>query len=64
MSNPTHYDLPIPPIDFIEANGIGFIGGNIIKYVCHYRRKYGLKDLEKPRHYLDRLIEKERKKHS
>ena len=62
MTNPTHYDLPIPPIDFIEANGIGFIEGNIIKYVCRYRKKDGLKDLEKARHYLDMLIEKERAK--
>jgi len=62
MSNPTHYDFPIPPIDFIEANGIGFIEGNIIKYVCRYRKKDGLKDLEKARHYLDMLIEKERAK--
>jgi hypothetical protein len=62
MTNPTHYDLPIPPIDFIEANGIGFIEGNIIKYVCRYKRKDGLKDLEKARHYLDMLIEKERAK--
>lgn len=33
--------------------------GNITKYVERYRDKNGLDDLEKARHYLDKLIEKE-----
>jgi len=33
---------------------------NIIKYTVRYRDKDGLKDLEKARHYLDKLIEVER----
>ena len=33
--------------------------GNITKYVERYRKKDGLKDLRKARHYLDKLIELE-----
>ncbi len=33
--------------------------GNVTKYVERYRRKGGLLDLEKARHYLDKLIELE-----
>jgi hypothetical protein len=51
-----HYDLPIQPIDYILANDIGFIEGNIIKYVTRYKRKNGMQDLLKAKHYLDILI--------
>jgi hypothetical protein len=51
-----HYDLPIPPINFILANDLGFVEGNIIKYVTRYKRKNGMQDLLKAKHYLDILI--------
>ena len=52
-----HYkDMPIQPTEFIHANGIGFIEGNIIKYLCRHRRKNGKQDLEKAAHYLQMLI--------
>jgi hypothetical protein len=35
-----------------------FVGG-VTKYVLRYRKKDGLKDLRKARHYLDKLIELE-----
>lgn len=58
----THYkDFPIQPIEFIHKNGLGFIAGNVIKYVCRYRAKGGTVDLLKARHYIDMLIEQERK---
>lgn len=34
--------------------------GNITKYVERYREKNGIQDLEKARHYLDKLIELEK----
>lgn len=43
--------------DYIVANGIGFLEGNVIKYVSRHKTKNGLQDLEKARHYLDKLIE-------
>ena len=54
-----HYDKPIQPWDFILANGIPFMEGNIIKYLARWRDKGGIQDLEKARHYLDKLIEHE-----
>ena len=55
-----HYkSLAIQPVEFIHRNGIGFIEGNVIKYVCRYRVKSGIADLKKARHYLDMLIELE-----
>jgi len=57
-----HYkNKAIQPWDFIIANGLGFLDGNVVKYVCRYREKGGLIDLEKARHYLDKLIETEKK---
>ena len=55
-----HYkDLDISPFEFIERNGLGYGVGNIIKYLCRYKTKGGIEDLEKARHYLDMLIERE-----
>jgi hypothetical protein len=55
-----HYkDLKIQPIEFIQKNKIGFIEGNIIKYICRYKNKNGKQDLEKIKHYIDLLIQLE-----
>lgn len=56
-----HYQKPIQPWDYVAANGIGYFEGNVIKYVSRWRDKGGLADLEKARHYLDKLIELETK---
>lgn len=59
----SHYkDFAIQPADFIHSNGIGYIPGNVIKYVCRYDKKNGVEDLKKARHYLDMLIEMEQNK--
>lgn len=53
-----HYrDGGIQPVQFIEANGLGFCEGNIIKYVTRHREKGGAEDLRKARHYIDLLLE-------
>jgi hypothetical protein len=55
-----HYKkLEIEPTDYIHANGLGFIEGNVIKYVTRYKDKGGKQDLEKAIDYLRTLIEKE-----
>lgn len=57
----THYrDKTIQPWDFITANGMGYLAGNVVKYVSRYQDKNGIQDLEKARHYLDKLIEVEK----
>lgn len=55
---PAHYcDHPIEPWDFITANDMGFLEGNIIKYVARYKKKGGTEDLKKAKIYLEKLIE-------
>ena len=58
-----HYKTKaIQPWDFIISNNIGFLEVNAIKYLCRWRDKGGIQDLEKARHYIDKLIEVERAK--
>ena len=58
----SHYkDMAIQPVEYIHVNKLGYIEGNIIKYVSRWRRKNGIADLEKARHYIDLLIELEGK---
>jgi len=59
----SHYkDMPIQPVEFIHANALGYFEGNVIKYVSRWRKKNGMADLQKARHYIDLLIELESKK--
>lgn len=59
----SHYkDMPIQPIEYIHRNGLGFIAGNVVKYITRYEKKNGLEDLKKARHYIDLLIELEQNK--
>lgn len=52
-----HYGgAKIEPWDYIAAQDMGFLEGNIVKYVTRYKKKGGLQDLQKARHYLDKLI--------
>ena len=54
----SHYlGYEIQPIDFIIKNNIGFVEGNIIKYVIRFKEKGGVQDLEKAKHYIELLIE-------
>lgn len=55
-----HYkSMPIQPVEFIHANKIPYLEGNVIKYVSRWRSKNGIADLEKAKHYLQLLIELE-----
>jgi len=55
-----HYrQFNIQPIEFIRGNNLGFIEGNIIKYVCRYKAKNGKEDLLKAQHYLELLVQLE-----
>lgn len=54
----SHYkDMPVQPWDYIVANKLGYLEGNIVKYVTRWQSKNGIEDLRKARHYLDKLIE-------
>ena len=53
----THYQVAIQPWDYIIANNLGYLEGNVIKYVTRYKNKGGIEDLRKAQHYLVKLIE-------
>jgi hypothetical protein len=38
--------------DWVESNGIGYVEGCASKYVTRWRRKNGVQDLEKARHFI------------
>ena len=58
-----HYkDLKIQPVEYIHANNIGYMEGNVIKYVSRWRNKNGIADLQKAKHYIELLIELETRK--
>ena len=62
VNSPAHYNKAgIETIDIIQSvTGDGFetyLQGNILKYICRYKYKNGVEDLEKARWYLNRLIE-------
>jgi hypothetical protein len=56
----THYkQMKIQPVEFIHANNIPYCEANAIKYLCRWRDKGGIRDLEKAKHYIDLLIQME-----
>ncbi len=58
-----HYkDLPIQPVEYIYANALGYFEGNVIKYLSRWRKKNGIADLMKAKHYIELLIELESRK--
>lgn len=64
VNHPPHYasKTGIETIDVIEAFTDGLMGieatdtGNIIKYICRWKGKNGLEDLNKAKWYLEHLI--------
>ena len=65
VNYPPHYisETGIETIDVIDAFTFNLEGreavytGNIIKYICRWKKKNGLQDLKKARWYLERLID-------
>lgn len=63
IDHPAHYSAGgIEAIDVIEAFGLGFHLGNVVKYVLRAGRKSAdaLEDLRKAQWYLEREIERRR----
>jgi len=64
VSSPAHYNKGnIECIDAIEAASTkeefeGYLRNNVLKYVWRFRYKDNIKDLQKARWYLDKLISK------
>lgn len=52
-----HYaKYPIQPIEYIQANGLDFAQGNIVKLATRFRDKGGAEDLRKAKQYADFLL--------
>ena len=50
----SHYKaMPYQPIVLIDKLELDYFSGNVLKYLCRYRQKDGIKDLEKARHYCE-----------
>ena len=60
VNHPSHYKTGgIETIDFIEAKGLGYHLGNVVKYITRAEHKGNRKeDLLKAQWYLNRAIEK------
>lgn len=64
VNHPNHYmsETGMETIDVIEAftfdlTGIeAFNTGNILKYICRWKKKNGVEDLKKAKWYLENLI--------
>jgi len=58
-----HYKVcKYEPWDVIADWKLGYLDGNAVKYLSRWRRKNGVEDLLKARHYIDKLIELEENK--
>jgi hypothetical protein len=52
----------LQPWDVWFAWGLNPFQAAILKYVVRYQKKGGVEDLEKAKHYLEKLIEEERRR--
>lgn len=49
-----HYkSLKIQPIEYIDANNMPYLEGNVVKYVTRHASKNGVQDIDKAIHYLE-----------
>ena len=56
----THYrKMKIQPSKFVIENKLLFPEGNVIKYICRHQYKGGKEDLEKAKHFIDMIIERD-----
>ena len=57
IAHPSHYNMGIEAIDYIESHDMNFNIGNVIKYVTRAKHKFNeLEDLKKSLWYLQREI--------
>lgn len=56
--SPGHYQKgKIQVWDFIIDQGLDFLEGNVVKYLCRYKEKNGIEDLRKAQVYLEKKIQ-------
>ena len=53
----SHYkNMKIQPVEFITANKLGFLEGNVIKYITRHANKNGAEDIRKAIHYCEMIL--------
>jgi hypothetical protein len=53
----SHYkDMIIQPVEYITANRLGFLEGNVIKYITRHIAKNGAEDIRKAIHYCELIL--------
>lgn len=53
-----HYkDMKIQPVEFITANDMDFLQGNVVKYIARHKAKNGAQDVRKALHYCQLILE-------
>ena len=62
INNPKHYIGEVEPIELIHAQKLNYCEGNIVKYICRWKKKGGVEDLQKAQWYLNKLIQEASKK--
>ena len=57
-----HYkNMGIQPVEYILANKMDYLAGNVIKYISRYRLKGGATDVLKAMHYCQMILDSEYK---
>lgn len=56
METPKHYESAITPVEYIVANGLDFLRGNVVKYVSRDKKKNGAEDIRKAIHYCQMIL--------
>lgn len=62
VEHPKHYNKGIECWDYTTSHNMGFLEGNVVKYITRYQHKNGLEDLKKAKQYLEKLISVEENK--
>ena len=56
----SHYqNFTIQPAEFSNKNKLLWAEGEVIKYICRHKEKGRKKDLEKAKHIIDMIIERD-----
>jgi len=62
--NPNYYaDMPIAPSHYNHANDIGYLEGNVIKYISRHKGKNKAEDIRKAIKYCELILELEYGEH-
>ncbi len=52
-----HYsEMKIQPVEFITANELSFLEGNVVKYISRHHAKNGADDVKKAIHYCELIL--------